>query len=113
MNYSWPVHSSAFKVFDLGAITDVDHMLKLSPTAFYIISRGPTSDQRGLYRRIDVTTPTVPTTTWSKYMNCPDANNWGVGRSSAVLSSDASVLYTITGIGGAGTFNLGKLSLWL
>ena len=83
-------------------------MLMLSATGFYISSRGPGSAIFGVLRRIDIANPASPTTVWSKYMNCPEGNNWGVGRSSAILSNDGLVLYTLTGVADNTAFKLSK-----
>lgn len=83
-------------MIDLGAITDVDHIEQITDHVLYIVSRGPIGNQYGLMRRFDFTNSAAPVLDWSKAMDCPTTADCGTSRSNAVLSSNGSILYTIT-----------------
>ena len=81
----------------MGGTTDIDYVLKISDTSFYTVAKAP--NNQAILRRMDISDPSAPSVTWGKYMNCVNANSWGVGRSFALLNSNGTEIYSFTGIG--------------
>jgi len=81
----------------MGATTDIDYALKISDTSFYTVAKAPIN--QAILRRMDVSDPSAPSLTWGKYMNCIDANSWGVGISFALLNSNETEIYSFTATG--------------